>query len=93
MEFAETLRKLRRKANITTYRLATDAVADYSYVNRLETGDRYNPSREMVLRLAQSLLDNSDRITLSDVNDLLKAAGHEQLRPRKNHITISELYR
>ena len=77
---------------MTTYRLAQDADrADYSYVKRLETGERRRPGRYMVLTLAQALLDNSGDITLEDVDRLLKEAGYGPL-PR-NRISIRDLNR
>jgi len=59
---------------------------DYSYLWRLGWGQRQRPSRQVVLKLGQALLDNSGDISLDDVDRLLKAAGYGPL-PRK-HINI-----
>jgi transcriptional regulator with XRE-family HTH domain len=86
MTFAKTLRRLRNKARVTSYSLATEAQLDPSHVRRLEQGERKRPSRRVVLELAQVLLDSSGDITLKDVDNLLKAAGYGPL-PR-NRISI-----
>ena len=64
MSFGELLTKVRKTAKITIYRLARDARTDWTYVRRLETGERRRPSRRMVLELGQALLDNSGAVTL-----------------------------
>jgi transcriptional regulator with XRE-family HTH domain len=86
MSFAKTLRRLRNKARITSYYLATEAQLDPTHVRRLEQGERQRPSRRVVLELAQALLDSSGDINLKDVDILLKSAGYGPL-PR-NRISI-----
>ena len=86
MSFASTLRQKRKRAKITSYALAMEAQLDPSHVRRLEKGERTNPSRRVVLELAQALLDSSGDITLKDVDNLLKAAGYGPL-PR-NRVSI-----
>ena len=86
MSFSKTLRRLRNKARITSYYLATEAQLDPSHVRRLEKGDRKRPGRRVVLELAQALLDSSGDITLKDVDNLLKSAGYGPL-PR-NRVSI-----
>ena len=86
MNFDKALHRLRTKAKLTRYRLAMEANVDPGHVGRLERGERRHPSRELVLRLGQALLDNSGDISLEDVDWLLKAAGYGPL-PR-NHVSI-----
>jgi transcriptional regulator with XRE-family HTH domain len=86
LNFDKALHKLRTRAKLTRYRLALEAHADLGHLGRLERGERRHPSRELVLRLGQALLDNSGDISLEDVDWLLKAAGHGPLP--KNHISI-----
>jgi len=86
MAFGKELEKVRKKAKLSNYGLARDAHVDAAYVWRLETGEKQNPSREIVLRLGQTLLDSSGHISLKDVDRLMKAAGYGPV-PRKN-ITI-----
>jgi transcriptional regulator with XRE-family HTH domain len=86
LEFAKALHRLRTRARLTRYRLALEAQADLGHLGRLERGERRHPSRDLVLRISQALLDCSGDITLEDVDWLLKAAGHAPLR--RNRITI-----
>ena len=79
MKFAKALFKLRTRARLTRYRLAMEANTDPGHVGRLERGERRHPSRDLVLRLGQALLDNSGDITLKDVDNLLKSAGYGPL--------------
>jgi transcriptional regulator with XRE-family HTH domain len=86
MEFAKALHRIRTRAKLTRYRLALEANADPGHLGRLERGERRHPSRELTLRLGQAFLDNSGDVTLEDIDQLLKAAGHAPLR--RNRITI-----
>ena len=86
MDFANVLLKLRTKAKMTSNALGEEAQVDPSYVVRLERGEKRHPSRRVLLKLGQALLDNSGDITLKDVDRLLKAAGYGPL-PR-NRISI-----
>ena len=86
MKFSKSLRKLLEKAGLRPYTLAQYADVDASYVARLKRGEKVNPSRDVVLKLGQALLDNCGDISLEDVDKLLKAAGHGPLR--RNRISI-----
>lgn len=86
MEFARILLQLRTKARLTRYALAREADVDPGYLARLERAEKRHPSRLVVLKLGQALLDNSGDTSLEDVDWLLKAAGHGPL-PR-NRISI-----
>ena len=82
MEFGETLKILRLKAHKSKYRLAQYSGIDQAYIHRLETGERNNPSRDVVLMLAIALVENSDSVTVYDIDELLLAAGYAPLRRR-----------
>ena len=56
MSFAETLKQLRGKAGKSRYKLAQWSGLSEAYLLRLETGERANPSREVVLMLALALV-------------------------------------
>ena len=83
MNFAKALEKACKKAKITLYGLARDAEVDSGYVYRLERGEQVHPSRDVVLRLGQALLDCSGDISLADVDQLLKTAGYGPLPPNR----------
>ena len=82
MPFGPTLKALRKKANKSRYRLAQYSGIDQAYIQRLETGERNNPSRDVVLMLALALAEGSQELTLSDFDELLLDAGYAPLRRR-----------
>ena len=82
MEFGDTLKKLRSKAGKSRYRLAQYSGINEAYILRLETGERSNPSRDVVLMLGLALVENSENVSIYDVDSLLLAAGYAPLRRR-----------
>ncbi len=82
MEFDETLKILRLKAHKSRYRLAQYSGIDQAYIHRLETGERSNPSRDVVLMLAIALVENSEAVGIYDVDELLLSAGYAPFRRR-----------
>ena len=82
MSFAETLKELRKKAGKSRYRLAQWSGLSEAYLLRLETGERANPSRDVVLMLAFALVAESDQIDLFDIEEFLWSAGYASLRRR-----------
>ena len=80
--FSLLLRKLRERSKKSRYRLAQFTGASEAYLYRLETGERQNPSREMVMKLALALVADSSSVTLDDVNELLLSAGYAPLLSR-----------
>ena len=67
--FSEKLRTLRQKARKSKYRVAQYSGIDQSYILRLETGEKANPSRDVVLMLALALAHNSDAVGIGDVEE------------------------
>ena len=82
MTFSETLKKLRARAGKSRYRLAQYSGINEAYILRLENGQRFNPSRDVVMMLGLSLVENSDQVNIWDVDDLLLSAGYAPLRRR-----------
>ena len=82
MSFAETLKRLRIKADKSRYQLWKFSGIDQSYIAKLENGDKVNPSRSTVVLLGMGLLYSRDEIDLSDVEELLLAADFAPLRKR-----------
>ena len=89
MAFGKALKSLRLKSDKSRYRLAQYSGIDQSYIQRLETGEKNNPSRDIVLMLAFSLVENSDSVSVDDVDTLLLAAGFAPLRGRERFTPIS----
>ena len=82
MSFAETLKRLRIKTGKSRYQLWRFSGIDQSYIAKLETGDKVNPSRSTVVLLGMGLLHACDKIELSDIEELLLAADFAPLRKR-----------
>ena len=81
-EFSATLKQLRRKSGKSRYRLAQYSGINEAYLLRLESGERQNPSRDVVMKLGLALVANSPSVSLDDFNELLLSAGFAPLRGR-----------
>ena len=82
MEFGETMKALRLRSHKSRYRMAQYSGIDQAYIHRLETGERSNPSRDVVLMLAIALVENSEAVGIYDVDELLLAAGYAPFKRR-----------
>ena len=82
MRFSELFKTLRQRARKSKYRVAQYSGIDQSYILRLETGERANPSRDVVLMLALALVHDSDSVGMHDIEELLMAAGYVPFRRR-----------
>ena len=80
--FAETFKRLRLKAGKSRYRLAQYSGIDQAYLLRLESKERTNPSRDVVLMLAFALVENDEVVGVHDVDELLLSAGYAPFRRR-----------
>jgi transcriptional regulator with XRE-family HTH domain len=84
MNFGVLLRRWRTVRRVSQLDLALDADISTRHLSCVETG-RAQPSREMVLRLAEAL-----QVPLRERNDLLLAAGYAPLY-RHTHLDTREL--
>ena len=82
MDFADTLEKLRMRAGKSRYRLAKYSGLNQAYILRLESGQRGNPSRDIVIILGLALVESSDSVALWDIDELLMSAEYAPLRRR-----------
>lgn len=82
MTFADTLKKLRTEAGKSRYRLAQFSGINEAYILRLESGQRSNPSRDVVMMLGLALVQNSDSVDIWDIDEMLLSAGYAPLRRR-----------
>ncbi len=86
-DFASTLRRYRLRAGLSQNALAKVVGINASYINRLESGEREAPTREVAHALARALTLSPD-----EVDRLLFAAGHvppslQKLGPADSTIT------
>ena len=82
MSFGETLKCLRLRSGRSRYRLAQYCGISEPYILRLESGERANPSRDVVLMLGLALQKGSEDMDIWDVDVLLLSAGYAPLRRR-----------
>lgn len=62
--------------------MAQHSGLDQSYLFRLESGGRENPSRDMVIKIALALVSGTTAVSIQDVDELLLAGDHAPLRVR-----------
>ena len=82
MDFASTLKQIRLKAGISRYKLAHWSGINESYIHRLESRERFGPSRDVVLMLGLALARGEHAVEIWEVDDLLLSAGYAPLRRR-----------
>ncbi len=69
--FAEKLRFFREKKGLSQNALAKIAEINTSYLNRLESGKREPPKKEIIMRLSEGM-----GLTDQEQDELLMEAGH-----------------
>ena len=82
LEFASALKRLRIKAGKSRYKLAQWTGLSEAYLLRLESGERANPSRDVVMMLSLALVAESQAIDLYDIEELMLSARYAPLRKR-----------
>ncbi len=82
MQFSETLKRLRIKSGKSRYRLAQYSGLSEPYIFRLESGERTNPSRDVVIMLGTALAQGVSSIEIWDIDALLISADYAPLRRR-----------
>ena len=70
-DFGSTLRRYRLRAGYSQYALAKIVGIDASYINRLESGERETPSREVVTALGRAL-----NLAGEDMDRIVFSSGH-----------------
>ena len=80
--FAEIFKRLRIKSGKSGYKLAQYSGLSEPYIHRLETGERANPSRDVVVMLGMALAQGDSSIEIWDVDALLLSADYAPLRRR-----------
>jgi len=81
-EFSIILKRLRRKAGKSRYKLAQWTGLSEAYLLRLENGERANPSRDVVVLLALALVSDGQAVNVYDIEEFMLSAGYAPLRKR-----------
>ena len=71
----DRLVEMRRRSNMTRYRLSRASGVDYSYLKRLEAGTSRNPSRATLIALGRAMVAHSKIFTEADVDEILGEAN------------------
>lgn len=82
MQFAETFKRLRIKSGKSRYKLAQYSGLSEPYILRLESGERTNPSRDVVMMLGTALAQGVSSIEIWDIDALMLSADYAPLRRR-----------
>ena len=82
MQFAETFKRLRIKSGKSRYKLAQYSGLSEPYILRLESGERTNPSRDVVMMLGTALAQGVPSIEIWDIDALMLSADYAPLRRR-----------
>ena len=75
-KFQRQLRKMIGKSGLTVYGLAAMSGIHSSYLGRLLSGERGNPSCDVVQELTNALAESSNEITKQDMVSLVEFAGY-----------------
>ena len=82
MHFAETFKRLRIKSGKSRYKLAQYSGLSEPYILRLESGERTNTSRDVVMMLGTALAQGVSSIEIWDIDALLLSADYAPLTRR-----------
>jgi transcriptional regulator with XRE-family HTH domain len=76
----EAVERVKREKGKSQAQVARDAWLDESYLSRLLSGERENPSRDVLILLGSWGLE----LAVEDVDELLDAADYKALVPKSN---------
>jgi transcriptional regulator with XRE-family HTH domain len=74
-KFPEEFSKLLEKTNITPYKISAYTGLTESYLSRLKSGEKQNPSPEAIVKISLAIVYYSDKATLYDIQKLFKSRG------------------
>ena len=73
--FAEAFSKLLAESEVTCYKIQEFTHVDQSYMSRLKSGEKTNPSPETIMKIGLGLVHYSSKVKVSDIEKLFKSAG------------------
>ena len=74
-DFPEVFSKILEKSGVTCYQIQKFTDLDQGYLSRLKNGSKGNPSPETIVKISLGLVHSSEKVTLSDIEDLFQSAG------------------
>jgi transcriptional regulator with XRE-family HTH domain len=81
--FSKVFSGLLEKSSVTCYKICNYAHIDEAYVSRLKSGEKNNPTAEVVLRISLALVHFAPDITIHDIEALLNSTGRSILPKRQ----------
>ena len=89
IDFSSAMSRLLKRSGKTKYRVAELSGLDEGCLGRLESGNRSNPSRDIVFRIGLALVHDSAQVPMHDVNELLLSAGYSPLISRGESFSLN----
>jgi hypothetical protein len=74
-EFSDIFSNLLEKYDVSCYKIHKYSHLDQGFLSHLRNGQKLNPSPETILKIALTLVHNSSKIKVSEINQLFKAVG------------------
>ncbi|MFC1998786.1 helix-turn-helix domain-containing protein [Chloroflexota bacterium] len=74
-QFTEVFSELLGKHRVTCYQICRVTGIDQAYLSRLRSGERGNPSVEVVMRISLALMRCSENINIHDIERLFRSVG------------------
>ena len=74
-QFSKVFSRLLEKGGISCYSICMYSGIDEAYLSRLKNGVEDNPSPEISVRIGLGLVHCSNRISVHDIEELLKSTG------------------
>jgi len=81
--FRNQFNNLLSESGTSCYQLAQFSEVDEAYIHRLKTGEKTNPSVEVVMRLALAFMHFNSKIGINETNELFHAIGRSLDTKRK----------
>ena len=78
-EFSGVFSALLQETGISCYKISQYTHLDQSYLSRLKTGEKQNPSPETVIKISLALAHYSNQVRLHDIQKLFKSVGRSIL--------------
>jgi hypothetical protein len=72
-DFSRIFSKLLEKSSISCYQIHQYSGIDQAYLSRLRSGEKCNPSPEVIMRIVLALACN--KVTMYDIETLLNSVG------------------
>jgi transcriptional regulator with XRE-family HTH domain len=73
--FSVVFSELLEKSGVTCYQIHQYTRIDQAYLSRLKNGQRSNPSPELIMKIGLALTHLSNKVKISDIEDLLNSVG------------------